>query len=94
MALSHLHDNVSLDNKYTSNNIVCKNFGFGSNENLMHGFGGMQNEMHGLMSGFGNTQIGMSTSNPGNMVCRSYTYNTTVDRNGNKHVEKKFVNQT
>ena len=48
------------------------------------------------MGGFSNMKIGMSGMtgrNTGNMVCKSYSYSTTIDSNGNKHVEKKFTNQ-
>jgi hypothetical protein len=92
---THSANSLQLDNQFTANNVMCKNFGFGSNENLMLGLGGLQNQMDSLMGGFSNMKIGMSGGNTGsgNMVCRSYTYNTTIDSNGNKHFEKKFTNQ-
>jgi hypothetical protein len=92
---THSANSLQLDNQFTANNVMCKNFGFGSNENLMLGLGGLKNQMDSLMGGFSNMKIGMSSGNTGSgkMVCRSYTYNTTIDSNGNKHVEKKFTNQ-
>jgi hypothetical protein len=92
---NHSANSLPLDNQFTANNVMCKNFGFRSNENMMLGLGGLQNQMDSLMGGFSNMKIGMSGGNTGsgNMVCRSYTYNTTIDGNGNKQYEKKFTNQ-
>lgn len=92
---THSANSLQLDNRFTANNVMCKNFGFGSNEILMLGLGGLQNQMDCRMGGFSNMKIGMSGENTGsdNIVCRSYTYNTSIDSNGNNHVEKKFTNQ-